>query len=125
MSDIDQYQDRAESTSPFAGVVIVGTKRFVPENLADPRLHRLLQAALGLAGEAGEFADIAKKVAYQGHELDVDHALEELGDMQWYLAEAASLLGEALSSIAAKNEKKRKARYPHGFDARRSRERST
>ena len=33
----------------------------------------------GLAGEAGEVADIVKKATFQGHELDKERICEELG----------------------------------------------
>ena len=36
-------------------------------------LTTLQNAALGLAGEAGEFADIIKMVSFQGHQLEENH----------------------------------------------------
>ena len=42
------------------------------------------QAILGLIGEWGEVADILKKHIFQGHKLDKDHLIEELGDCSWY-----------------------------------------
>lgn len=42
------------------------------------------QAILGLIGEWGEVADILKKHIFQGHKLDKDHLIEELGDCCWY-----------------------------------------
>ena len=42
------------------------------------------QAILGLVGEWGEVADILKKYIFQGHKLDKDHLIEELGDCSWY-----------------------------------------
>lgn len=56
--------------------------------------HRehVINAALGLCGEAGEVADLLKKNRMQGHELEVYKVLEELGDVLWYCAEAATHL---------------------------------
>lgn len=42
------------------------------------------QAILGLIGEWGEVADILKKHIFQGHKMDKDHLIEELGDCCWY-----------------------------------------
>ena len=44
----------------------------------------LQQAILGLIGEWGEVADILKKNIFQGHEIDKNHLIEELGDCCWY-----------------------------------------
>ena len=42
------------------------------------------QAMLGLIGEWGEVVDIFKKHIFQGHKMDEDHLIEELGDCCWY-----------------------------------------
>ena len=47
---------------------------------------------MGLCGESGEAIDIVKKWLAQGHELDREHLAKELGDIAWYLAEAATAL---------------------------------
>lgn len=78
---------------------------------------------LGLFGEGGELADQIKKTCYQGHELDADHMIEELGDVLWYCAELACGLGVTLEEVAMKNIGKLRKRYPEGFDAERSRSR--
>ena len=75
---------------------------------------------LGLCGETGEIADICKKYLYQGHELDKEHMIEELGDVLWYCAELAAGLGVGLAEVAEKNVEKLRRRYPNGFDAERS-----
>lgn len=45
---------------------------------------KILHALMGMNGESGECIDILKKRMFQGHELDVDHLLNELGDVCWY-----------------------------------------
>lgn len=84
---------------------------------------KLLNAALGLAGETGEVVDIIKKWKYQGHELDIEEIAEELGDILWYLAEMAEGIEADLGEIAANNIKKLEIRYPKCFEAERSRNR--
>lgn len=45
---------------------------------------KILHAIMGMNGEAGECVDILKKHIFQGHDLDVNHLLNELGDVCWY-----------------------------------------
>ena len=80
----------------------------------------LLDAVMGLNGEAGEVIDHVKKVCFQGHELDREHLIEELGDTAWYLAVCAEALGVTLEEVLNRNIAKLKARYPDGFDKARS-----
>lgn len=75
---------------------------------------------LGLAGEAGEVADIIKKYLHQGHPLEVDKLIEELGDIAWYLALGATVAGVPLEEILQRNIDKLMGRYPQGFDPERS-----
>jgi len=93
--------------------------RTCPSNL--PRDEALLNAALGLAGEAGEFADIVKKVRYQGLALDAAtqaRLAEELGDLLWYTAQACDALGLTIAFVMMANILKLQSRYPNGFVSR-------
>ena len=80
----------------------------------------LINAVMGLCGEAGETIDIVKKHLFQGHGLDQEKLKKELGDIAWYLAEAATALDLELDEIFAANIEKLKKRYPEGFDTNRS-----
>ena len=75
----------------------------------------LANAGLGLTGEAGEVANIIKKHLYQGHDLSRGKIVEELGDLMWYVALTASLIGVDLSEVMEKNIEKLWRRYPNGF----------
>lgn len=79
-------------------------------------LDCLENAALGLAGESGEFCDLLKKSMYQGRAFDLEHFKKEAGDILWYLALAAKGLQISLEDIAIGNIEKLKLRYPDGFD---------
>lgn len=86
-------------------------------------LKGLSCAALGLTGEAGEVADIVKKVVHHRHPLDGAtrlNLIKELGDVLWYVAHAASVLGVTLDQVAAVNVEKLSRRYPDGFSSERS-----
>lgn len=80
----------------------------------------LINSVMGLCGEAGEAIDIVKKWMAQGHELDKEHLKSELGDIAWYLAEAATALDISLEEVFQANIDKLKKRYPDGFDIQKS-----
>lgn len=94
------------------------------QNLAmrtlNPTLQKrdvLINSVMGLCGESGEAIDIVKKWFAQGHPLDKEHLAKELGDVAWYLAEAATALDIPLEQIFQDNIEKLKKRYPKGFEA--------
>lgn len=80
----------------------------------------MLNVVLGLNGEAGEVADLYKKAMFQGHNINTEKVIDELGDILWYIAIGASCLGTSLEAVAARNVAKLRARYPEGFNADRS-----
>ena len=92
----------------------------------NPKLNKdeiLINSVMGLCGESGEAIDIVKKWFAHGHELDREHLKKELGDIAWYLAEAATALDITLESVLEANVEKLKKRYPEGFETKRSIER--
>lgn len=80
----------------------------------------LINGVMGLCGESGEAIDIVKKHLHQGHALDKEKLVKELGDIAWYLAETAYALDVELDEILEGNIAKLKARYPEGFDTEKS-----
>ena len=80
----------------------------------------LVNAVMGLCGESGEVIDLLKKHLFHGHELDKEKVILELGDVAWYLAEAATALDVPLEDVLQANIEKLKKRYPEGFDIERS-----
>ena len=101
------------------------TESPVPWMKGDDDTLRLLQGLMGLCGEAGEAIDILKKSLFQGHKLDREHLVKELGDVAWYLAVSADALGFTLEQVLQMNIDKLRARYPDGFEADRSVRRET
>lgn len=87
-----------------------------------PSMARLIRA-LGLAGEAGEVADIIKKEIGHGHPENRDEVRGELGDVLWYLATLADSYGLTLAEVVAYNIGKLRRRYPVGFSSERSQHR--
>ena len=105
---LDEYQELAART------------------LGRDRTHdqQLSNAALGLAGEAGEVAEVVKKHLFHAAPLDQDAVVSELGDCLWYVAAFTTALGLSLDEVAARNVEKLRRRYPDGFDPERSRHRT-
>lgn len=102
--ELNEYQELAQRTSNPA---------------LDAKGH-LFNGVLGLAGEAGECADLVKKHYFQDGRLFVDALEDELGDVMWYVAETARAMGLTLEEVARHNVEKLRRRYPQGFDAEKS-----
>lgn len=80
----------------------------------------LINGVMGLCGESGEVIDIVKKHLAQGHELDKEKIIKELGDVAWYMAEIATVLDVELEEVLVQNIEKLKKRYPEGFSTEKS-----
>jgi NTP pyrophosphatase (non-canonical NTP hydrolase) len=75
---------------------------------------------LGIAGEAGEVADVVKKILFHGKPFDDEtkaHLLKEIGDVVWYADRLLMLLGLHLDDAMRANVEKLRERYPDGWDA--------
>lgn len=106
---LNQYQREAERTMPME------SDRFPLFYSATMTLHALF----GLGAEVGELYGLYQKI-YQGHELDMEHAKKELGDILWMVAEFATANGWTLEDVAMTNINKLRLRYPNGFEEEKS-----
>jgi NTP pyrophosphatase (non-canonical NTP hydrolase) len=83
-----------------------------------PREAWLVYPALGLAGEAGEVAEHAKKtIRDDGGAVSAERRVamaKELGDVLWYVAQLASELELDLDEIAEENLQKLLSRQRRG-----------
>ncbi|APC85508.1 nucleoside triphosphate pyrophosphohydrolase family protein [Clostridium botulinum] len=77
-------------------------------------IDQLINGVMGLTGESGEVIDIVKKFMYQGHQLDEDKIINELGDTLWYINLIANSINMSLEDIAKYNIEKLEKRYPKG-----------
>lgn len=123
--DLNAYQNFVKSTTSAESK---GIGEFIERIVTlHANVPLLLTASVGLASESGEFSEIVKKVIFQGKELNADvryHMLRELGDICWYLANAANALDADLEEIVKMNIKKLESRYPNGFEVSRSENRA-
>lgn len=95
--DFSEYQERAAQTDQQKG---------------DPD-RRLVVALLGLAGEVGTLLSEHKKWLRDGDAHDrATGVAEDVGDILWYLAAAASALGIGLGEAAEANLAKVADRWP-------------
>lgn len=97
---LNDYQQSAISTAIY------------PHDYEGPYL------ALALCGEAGEVADKVKKVLRDKggryYQSDIQAIANELGDVLWYAANLARVLGYKLSDIARMNIEKINGRLERG-----------
>jgi NTP pyrophosphatase (non-canonical NTP hydrolase) len=104
--DAYEYQQLAARTLiPEPGVDFTG-----PELM-------LVWNAIGLAGEAGEVAELVKKGVFHRHGLDQARLANELGDVLWYAAGLCTVLGLDLGEVMQANIDKLRRRYPNGFSS--------
>lgn len=68
----------------------------------------------GMSGEAGELLDATKKVWIYGKPVDVEHIIEEMGDLRWYYQSMLNMIGLTDEDIQAANTVKLMKRYPEG-----------
>lgn len=79
------------------------------------RLSNLEYPTLGLAGEAGEVANVVKKIQRDNEGVITDEIRaklkDELGDVLWYISACADELGLTLNEIAEFNVNKLAKRH--------------
>ncbi len=125
MSGLNDYQQFVKSTTSRESLYWNNfekrAKRLYIEDGVNTPL--LLTSAIGAGSECGEFEEIVKKIVFQGKEYNEDsrfHMKRELGDILWYVANAATALGYTLDEIVEGNIAKLESRYPNGFEVYRS-----
>lgn len=99
--------------TPYSDFVAVRAKggEDILSNL-DPGKADLWHMATGIVGEAGEFIDCVKKHVVYGQPLNRENAIEELGDIEFYLQGVRNILGLSRKEILSANVAKLQKRYP-------------
>ena len=127
-SKINDYAKFVDTTTSresknFLGFIGRASELEVQDNL---NLPRLMTAAIGMLAESGEFAEVMKKIIFQGKEFNEDerfHMKRELGDVLWYWVQGCLALGYTPEEIMKENIAKLEKRYPNGFEIARSEKR--
>lgn len=91
--------------------------RTMNEHLTD--VEKVLHALHGMVGEIGELHSLYQK-AYQGHEMEEHHAMSEVSDLLWFIAEYCTVMGWDLDDVMRYNIDKLRNRYPDGFQKEKS-----
>ena len=121
--DLNKYQDfvRAVTSDASNFEADLISQLTVLGETSTVNIALLLTAAIGLAAECGEFAEIPKKCVFQGKPLNEEaifHMKRELGDVMWYWVNACRALNLDPNDVIAENVRKLESRYPGGsFDA--------
>jgi NTP pyrophosphatase (non-canonical NTP hydrolase) len=115
-----EYAEFVQSvTSDYSKDNMSMLSRMEEMSMADGvKTSHLLTAALGLTGEAGEFADHVKKIFFHGKAYDDDRReamILELGDIMWYVMQACEALEVSLEEVVYDNVDKLSERHPDGF----------
>lgn len=75
----------------------------------------LADCGLGLAGEAGEVADVIKKHLSASKQMDVEKVKYELGDIMWYIASLCDCLELDMGEVASANIEKLRKRHGDAY----------
>ena len=115
--DLDNYMKFVDQvTSPASKDFNALISRYGELKGAGCDIARLDTAASGICAEGGEFMEIVKKLKFQGKPYDAknkEHLQKELGDIMWYVAQAALALNIRLDEVIYINTLKLAARYPN------------
>jgi len=99
--DFNDYQRRAGDTAVYPAIG-----------------HNIIYPTLGLLSEAGEIANVVKKI-FRDHGGEIDEGVKdkialELGDALWYIARIAAELDIPLEQVASRNLDKLRDRQSRG-----------
>lgn len=102
----DQYRDfvKSRAKNPTAILIDLNVEK-----------SNLIHAAMGISGEAGELMDAIKKHVIYNKPLDRDNAIEELGDLEFYMELLRQELGVSREVCLGVNIAKLSKRYETGY----------
>ena len=126
INDYGKFVDSTTSSeSKYTGDLIMRLTTLQTQH-KDIAWSRLMTSAIGMLAESGEFAEIMKKILFQGKVMNEDnrfHMKRELGDVLWYWIQGCIALGYEPEEVMKENIKKLESRYPNGFEIARSEKR--
>ena len=123
MSKINDYAKFVDTTTSNESKHYLALVSRLDDLKDEANIPRLLTSAVGMLAESAEFAEISKKIVFQGKEFTNDekfHMKRELGDILWYWVQGCLALGFSPDEVMEENIRKLEKRYPNGFDIYRS-----
>lgn len=88
---------------------------YLEHNDLDIFSTRVLHAAIGISGEAGELLGAVKASIVYKKEFDIENCKEELSDLLHYMQMLMNEYGWTLEEIMDYNYNKLQKRYPNGY----------
>ena len=123
INDYGKFVDSTTSSeSKYTGDLVIRLTQLQTRH-KDIAWSRLMTSAIGMLAESGEFAEIMKKILFQGktfNENERFHMKRELGDVLWYWVQGCIALGYNPEDVMRENITKLEKRYPNGFEIIRS-----
>ena len=123
INDYGKFVDSTTSSeSKYTGDLVIRLTRLQTQH-KDIAWSRLMTSAIGMLAESGEFAEILKKILFQGRTFNENerfHMKRELGDVLWYWVQGCIALGYDPEEVMRENITKLEKRYPNGFEIVRS-----
>ena len=127
---VGNYLDRLKKQAFYnkdSGIAYVGKAHELPTYILTPDRAERLHMAIGVAGEAAELLECTLKELTE-NSFDVDNAIEELGDLEFYLNGYRRSIFVSRTFTLAHNLNKlstgKKARYPNGYSDAAAQERA-
>ena len=123
INDYGKFVDSTTSSeSKYTGDLVMRLTALQTSH-KDIAWSRLMTSAIGMLAESGEFAEIMKKILFQGRSMSSNeryHMKRELGDVLWYWIQGCIALGYEPEEVMKENIAKLEKRYPNGFEIVRS-----
>ena len=120
---INDYAEFVDETTSDASKHYLALISRLDDLKSHANIPRLLTASVGMLAESGEFAEISKKIIFQGKEWTEEerfHMKRELGDIMWYWVTACAALDLDPYEVISENQEKLAARYGEKFEVQRS-----
>lgn len=115
-----QYNQDSDTTYPMfnlsVGSPLISYEQFVTNlvKALGSDEQDMIHMMMGITGEAGELMDAIKKHTIYGKPLDLENVIEELGDLEFYMAGLRQILSIKRDHVLESNFLKLKQRYKSG-----------
>jgi len=107
------YGSAYQESSPAADLTTTISVGAAPED--EYPTPDMVHSAMGIFTEAAEFLAAVCASCFDGEAFDRTNAVEEMGDLEWYMAVMRRRLGVSQEEVQRINIAKLRARYPDKF----------
>jgi NTP pyrophosphatase (non-canonical NTP hydrolase) len=114
LDHIKKYVFYGKQNPYIENILANGFRYNKPSNYSHKNI-RIAHSVLGIATEGGELVDMLLKHIKHGFPIDEVNFIEELGDVEWYVAEGSTAINVPMSIIAGTVIEKLKTRFPEKY----------